>query len=356
MKKTKIKTDCKYFKGDIPCKFHKTEGVHCEDCPHYGKLQEKILIIKLGAAGDVIRTTPILYKLREKYPNAYIVWLTLYPELVPKSYVDTVLKFSTESSLWLMANEFDFLYNLDKDKEAIALSKLIKANIKKGYSLNEYGKCVPFDENAKPKWLTGLYDDFSRKNKKSYPQEIFEILGLKYNKEKYILDLPKSEIKFNLPKDKKIIGLNTGCGTRWLTRLWGTENWIKLADKLYDAGFYPLLLGGPTEDKLNKEIEKASKAKYLGVFPLSDFLNLVNRCSLVVTSVTMAMHIAIALEKKLVLLNNIFNKYEFELYGLGVILEPDKPCLGCYKNFCPEPCMSTIEVNRVFNNVIELLK
>ena len=35
---------------------------------------------------------------------------------------------------------------------------------------------------------------------------------------------------------------------------------------------------------------------------------------LVVTAVTMAMHIALGLGKKLVLFNNIFNPHEFELY------------------------------------------
>ncbi len=351
-----VKTDCKYFKGDIPCKYHKTEGVHCEYCPHYQKLQEKILIIKLGAAGDVIRTTPILRKLRKLYPDAKITWLTNYPDLVPKNYVNEIIKYDLNTALWLISLEFDFLFNLDKDKEAIALSKLVLAKVKKGYTSDEYGRCVPFDDDAEHKWLTGLFDDISKANTKSYPQEIFEILDLEYNKEKYILELPNTKISFNLPENKKIIGLNTGCGTRWLTRLWGKENWIKLSDKLYENGYFPLLLGGPTEDELNKDIEKNSKAAYLGTFPLKDFLHLVNQCDLVVTSVTMAMHIAIGLEKKLVLLNNIFNKYEFELYDLGVILQPDKECLGCYKNTCPVPCMSTIKVSEVFNSIVKLLE
>ena len=68
------------------------------------------------------------------------------------------------------------------------------------------------------------------------------------------------------------------------------------------------------------------------------------------------MHIAIALGKKIVLLNNIFNKNEFELYGLGEILQPEgKDCLGCYKNSCEEKCMSTISPNLVFKAVQKLL-
>ena len=30
-----VKKDCRYFRGDVPCKPHKTSGVHCADCPQY---------------------------------------------------------------------------------------------------------------------------------------------------------------------------------------------------------------------------------------------------------------------------------------------------------------------------------
>jgi len=62
MKVREIKYECRYFQGDIPCKPHKVHGVHCIDkrgkpCTHYQQTDKKILIIKLGAIGDVIRTT-----------------------------------------------------------------------------------------------------------------------------------------------------------------------------------------------------------------------------------------------------------------------------------------------------------
>jgi heptosyltransferase-2 len=31
-----------------------------------------------------------------------------------------------------------------------------------------------------------------------------------------------------LANGKKIVGLNTGCGKRWVTRMWETENWVQL--------------------------------------------------------------------------------------------------------------------------------
>ena len=62
--------DCIYFRGDIPCRQHKEEGVHCETCNYYTPRKDIILIIKLGAIGDVIRTTPLLYRIRREYPES----------------------------------------------------------------------------------------------------------------------------------------------------------------------------------------------------------------------------------------------------------------------------------------------
>ena len=245
---TLIKNNCKYFRGDLPCVYHKKFGVHCGDSDYFEPVREKILIIKLGAAGDVIRTTPILRKLREVFPHAEITWLTQYPIFVPKKYVNEVLPWIPENVLWLQSRQFDYLFNLDKDKEALALAKLISAQTKKGFLPDEFGKCSPADKDAEHKCLTGIYDDVCLQNSKSYPEEIFEIFGFSYNLEKYILELPSRKPDFDLPDNGEIIGLNTGCGTRWLTRLWGEKNWIELSRKLSAKGFIPLLLGGPVED------------------------------------------------------------------------------------------------------------
>lgn len=351
-----IHSDCIHFRGDIPCKPHKTHGYHCAGCPQYQAFSQRILIIKLGAAGDVIRTTPLLHKLTATYPQAEITWITDYPVLVPASKVHRIMKWSTETHVWALANHFDILYNLDKDPHAIALASMIDAKEKHGYLQDAFGKCKPANEAAQHKWLTGLFDDLCLQNTKSYPQEILEMCGFSWDGEEYILELPPKVRRFELPQGR-IIGMNTGCGTRWLTRLWGEENWIALAKLCSAAGYIPLLLGGPVEDQMNRHIATHSPAHYLGTFPLDEFLHLVNHCDCIISSVTMSMHIAIGLHKKLVLFNNIFNRHEFELYGHGTILEPDgKSCLGCYRNHCDEPCMKTIPPQLVLDTINDLLR
>jgi heptosyltransferase-2 len=69
----------------------------------------------------------------------------------------------------------------------------------------------------------------------------------------------------------------------------------------------------------------------------------------------MAMHITIGREKKIVLFNNIFNKNEFELYGLGEILEPEFACTCNYSPTCPNNCMQYLYPERVVKSVRQLL-
>jgi heptosyltransferase-2 len=327
-------------------------------CPHYDPTNKNILIIKLGAIGDVIRTTPLLHKLKATHPSAKIWWLTLTPEILP-SIVDEPLGFSLKNIVSLRSLHFDLLYNLDKDREACALAEQISATTKKGFRLKD-GLISPIDAAAETKYLTGVFDDLSQANTRSYPQEIFEICGFSFGGERYILDRPeKPTTAWKVNKRKRVVGLNTGCGGRWTSRLWDDKNWISLARTLKKKGYEVVLLGGEQEHLKNKKLASATKAKYFGHFPLQQFINLMDQCDLVVTGVTMAMHITIGLGKKIVLLNNIFNKHEFELYGLGTIVEPDKPCRCYYQPSCTNAqyrCMEHVPVKSVVDACERLLR
>jgi len=357
-----LKTDCRHFKGDVPCKPHKQHGVHCVDqagapCRHYDPVRKKILIIKLGAIGDVIRTTPLLHKLKTEFPGAHITWVTHTPEILPQGSIDRILKFSHSSITILRSMRFDVIYSLDKDLEACALCDQLQGTVKRGYTIKD-GIPHPLDEAAVPKYLTGIFDDVSQQNVKSYPEELFEICGYSFNGERYILDRPKATLSWKLNRKKPIIGLNTGCGGRWTSRLWADKNWVSLAKTLKTRGYEVVLLGGEQEHVKNRKFARASKAKYFGHFPLQEFMDLVDQCDLVVTGVTMAMHITIGLGKKIVLINNIFNRHEFELYGQGVIVEPERPCQCFYKPVCTNAdyqCMDTLRVPQVLNACQTLL-
>ncbi|HEX5315716.1 MAG TPA: glycosyltransferase family 9 protein, partial [Candidatus Kapabacteria bacterium] len=136
--------------------------------------------------------------------------------------------------------------------------------------------------------------------------------------------------------------------------LWSIEHWAELAKRLHASGNNVLLLGGPEEDARNREIQHRTggAAQYLGYFNLAQFISLMQHCELIVTGVTMGMHLAIALKKKMVLINNIFNPFEFgNLYGLGEIVRPDSHCKCFFRGQCINPdyfCLDRLPVEKLF--------
>lgn len=345
-----VRDDCIHFNGYKPCRPHKESGIHCDVCPQYQPVRYRILILKVGLAGEVLRCTPLLRRLRQLHPNAEITWVTSFPDFVPARWVNRLLKYSWETCLRLQAEEFDLLLSLDKDFDVCALAGTIRAREKRGFGLSRFGKIVPLDPRAERKWLTGVWDDLMRANTRPYPAEIFEICGYEWNGEAYLLEDVK--IPARAPSAPPLIGLNTGTSNVWLTRIWPHPSWVRLARDLQEAGFSVLLLGGPLEHEKNQQLAAESGARYEGVVPFRHFFELVAETQVVVTAVTMALHVAIALEKPVILFNNIFNGHEFHLYGRGEILEPGLPCQGCYKprfdDRCPvRNCMELISPEQV---------
>jgi heptosyltransferase-2 len=355
-----VKFDCRHFRGDIPCKPNKLRGKRCS-CDEYVQVSHRILIVKLGALGDVIRSTSLLVKYRKLYPNAHITWITHSPDILPHDgSIDVIAGFEYKNIFPLFSQEFDIAINLDKDKEACTLLSFVKAKKKYGYIIKD-GHLAGCNDAADRKIITGLFDEDSKKNMLSYPQEIFDICELKFEMEEPLLNVNKQLVeKWRLLKQKaagkKIIGLNTGCGPRWLTRLWPDNYWIELIGKLEKAGYYPMVLGGPDEDGKNKMFVEKTSAYYPGTFSLEEFIAITANCDVVVSAVSMMMHIAIGLKRPLVLFNNIFNKHEFEMYGRGIIVEPTSGCDDFYGNTCTREkcCMNDLPVDTVFEAVKKL--
>lgn len=352
------RTSCIHFRGHVPCRPHKEKGVHCEDCPEFRRRRGRILIIKLGAAGDVVRTTPLLTPLKKEYPDHMISWVTHFPALIP-SRVEDPMPLDASSLLWLRNTPFDLVINLDKDREACALAREVQATRKLGFTLGvDDGLPHPVSLGAsRDKYLTGLFDDVNQACRKTYLQEIFEICGYEFRGEEYLLDRPDPAPSFDLPAGKATVGLNTGCGGRWTSRLWPEKYWAELAKQLQQEGYAVVLLGGPEEHDKNGRLAAETGACYPGHFDLRTFIGLMDRCDLVVSAVTMAMHLALGLGKKLVLMNNIFNPHEFELYGRGVLLQPEQKCTCFFQPRCTNEnfCLETLRPGAVQAAVRSLL-
>ena len=80
-----VRQDCVFFRGSIPCVPNKQTGAVCTTCDVYRPVSKRILIIKLGALGDVIRTTPLVVKFRKEFPIATLPGLPNHPKYYPKT-------------------------------------------------------------------------------------------------------------------------------------------------------------------------------------------------------------------------------------------------------------------------------
>ncbi|MEX0968494.1 MAG: glycosyltransferase family 9 protein [Bacteroidia bacterium] len=356
MELSEVKFDCRHFRGTIPCKPNKLRGKICE-CDEYTPISKRILIIKLGAMGDVIRTTPLVVRYRQLFPDCHISWITLTPQILPPDEIDAIYKFDHLSVYSLLHEDFDIAINLDKEIEACGLLRDVRAKEKIGF-IEKNGHVDIANPEAKHKLITGLFDQISIQNKKSYLEEIFEICKMKFNYEPYLINqnrdlVAKWESLREKSGGKPIVGLNTGCGQRWLTRLWPQEYWIALITRLQNEGMFPMVLGGPDEEPQNLIYAQRTGCYYPGTYSLPEFMAITANCDLVVTAVSMMMHIAMGLQKPLVLFNNIFNKHEFEMYGRGEILEPHTGCEDFYGTRCTRErhCMLDLPVDDVFNAI-----
>jgi heptosyltransferase-2 len=282
---------------------------------------------------------------------------------VPKNEVDEILKWEESSVSYLSNQKFDIAINLDKDKEACMLLSLVNSKDKFGFIWKD-GHINTATNNAEHKLITGLFDHISKRNTKNYLEEIFEICHFDFNGEDYKInlnqigsDIWKKKLR-KLANGKTIIGLNTGCGLRWKTRLWPKEHWVELINNLERQGYFCLLMGGPDEDEMNHYYAKQTNATYLDTFSLEEFISITNNTDIIVTPVSMMMHIAIALKKQIMLFHNIFNVHEFELYGRGIIIEPTSGCDCYFGNSCSreKSCMKDISVQDVLTNIAELNK
>jgi len=74
-----FRTDCLEFLGDRPCKPHKLRGRTCDTCPEYIQERGRLLLVKLGALGDVVRTLPLLEALAKAYVGCSIWVVTQNP-------------------------------------------------------------------------------------------------------------------------------------------------------------------------------------------------------------------------------------------------------------------------------------
>lgn len=368
-----IHHDCRHFISDRPCRPHKQEGVHCEGCSFYAPVRESILIIKLDALGDVLRTTCILDALHMAYPDRRIEWLTLEgakPLFDCNPLVHRVHGFPGTAWLELQTRRFALVINLDNAPLSSQIATVAQADRKLGYGFDPSGHVVPLNPEASEWYEMGLFDDVKRRNTKTYQQIALEICGLPTERRDLHLHLSDAERQWaaqqarawGLRPGVPVIGLNTGSSDRWSHKRWTEDGFVALLMRLNagDSAPQTLLLGGPLEVERNLSIAHRAGGHTVntgGHHTLRQFFAIIDLCDLVVTGDTLAMHAATALGKKVVALFGPTSREEIELYGRGIKLASDAPCVGAYRTDCDvhPTCMERISPASVHSAVVELM-
>ncbi len=334
----------------------------------------RILIIKLAAMGDVLRTTPLLSALKEKYPVSHITWVVDRPSydlLKRNKEIDRLMAFSPEIRMQLEVESFDLLLGLDKDPRAAALSTLVTAREKKGFGLSTLGNIYPLNPESQYAFELGINDELKFKiNKKTYQEIIFEAVGFQYRGEPYHIDVEPQEDEYAAGVLKQagvrdgslLVGICPGAGPLFANKGWTVEGYAALIDSLNQIdGVQVILLGGQAEIDKNAKIKSQVYSQLLDAqnhHSVLQFSAIIHRCDFIICGDTLPMHLAVGHGKHVLVIMGSTCPQEIDLYGRGEIIMSPIDCAPCYKKTCDiiDHCMVQIPAERVFEKAKQIIK
>lgn len=387
-----IHLDCRFFYGDRPCEPNKKYGIFCPGCTYYEKdlsvkedfppvpegeplandeAEKKIIIVKLDAVGDVLRTTSILPTLKETFPDSYITWITKersYDVLKDNNLIDEIY-FSSDELESIYADEFDISINLDSGAESCAIMNNISAKSAYGYRLAN-NKPYPVNSFAWQWYLLGVDDNAKKANTKTYHEIIHEICGLKYEgsnpgivmTHEKRLRSEELAMKYDTKKFEELILINLGGGSRWQYKKWTKDGYTELINLL--SSNYPNkgigVIAGEEDmefyDEITRNIDRAENIIKLGCDnTIDDFVCIVFLFDKIFTSDSLCFHLACALDKYCVVVTGPTSHTELDVFGNGKVVYSDKvDCLCCYLNTCDKTitCMNTLLAKDILKTLI----
>ena len=304
-------------------------------------MKTKILIIKLGysetldneigrvpSLGDILRTTPILEALKEKYQDSYLTWLVseqAEPLLHGSKFIDRILVWDEFVPFQLMKEKFDILINLEKIPGVCALSDIIDAWTKYGFRFDAiegryhaYEKGLSFIDYLNGKEKNGVTKDIWQK-------VLIEMLGAQWKNQDYALGYaPKTSEVFD-------IGLNFTVGSKWPNKAMSVEKWKELEQKLL-----PL---------------KYSISWQQGLKNLYEYMDWVNSCRIIITQDSLGFHLGLAFKKKVIGLFGSSDYREIYTYNRAKIVFSKQKChlMPCMRPKCSTGlnCMDYIDLAEI---------
>lgn len=356
------------------------------------KNKTRVLLIKTGALGDVLRTTSVLAGLMERYgPGLELEWLTavgarplldglageagpihalyavnpkdaeeiaeLGAELAERGF-DRVLSFDDEPPLCALATR---VAGGAEHVESKVLGAYMAADGQRAYTPSSGAW---FDMGLLSVHGKQKADQLKIENQRSHPEIYAEMLGISMGEPQLVLPeelLAKSRERLDAAQAEGArglrVGLNTGAGGRWPSKALPEGRVVELAQELdrrlaSESAGAPLfvLLGGPEERERNARLAAGLQAAGLGLFEpgcdnsLLEFAALVDGLDLMVTSDSLALHMATARQIPTVAFFAPTSAAEIELYGRGVKVASTSPDACSYAR---DAETSTLTVERL---------
>ncbi|MFH1782216.1 MAG: glycosyltransferase [Candidatus Omnitrophota bacterium] len=335
--------------------------------------KKRILVIKLGATGDVILSVPSIRVIRNHFPNAYLSVLVgseCRHVLKRCPYIDELILYDRGSkrssikelfsiSSSLRTKSFDMSLDLQNNRASHLIAWLSCIPMRFGYD----NKKLSFLLNNKIKYVKGEDGPVEGQFKVLKKAGINTIgvskrLELWPSKEDllYIEDLLKDEW---LSHKQVLIGINIG--SRWKTKRWPLKHIAKFIDMLGTKHIRVVITGSSDEIELAEELIGMTRAKIINAVSKTNVTQLgalIKRCKVYITGDSAPMHIASAMGVDFIaLFGPTDSKRHFEPTEKGTVVKKDVSCSPCYRSRCKHTiCMDNISVDEVYKLVMERIE
>ena len=344
----------------------------------------KILLIKLGAVGDLVLVSPFFDQLRKHFPHSEIVLIvgrSSHAAVQNNPHIDRtiladdyvlyhggllarLLEFF-RLILKLRKEEFDLTFILHRAWPFNLLAYLIGVQVRVGFGRGHEGlflthpTSVQSAQNERESYL----DLLRGMNIPAVYKKTYYFLN---DEEKDFLDLYLE--RHGIGSDEEMIAVSPGGGdnakSTMVTKRWPVENYTELIQRLQnDRPCRIILCGGPSDRSITKEIIK-SCPDCLDITDLSfgDMASLFRRCSIFIGNDSAPNHIAASIGIPCVGIWGPTDPRQWappEAHSRIAIHKVEcHPCFvdGKFPNCSHRKCMTSITVDDVWSHVVSVME
>lgn len=315
-----------------------------------------VLVIKLGALGDVILSLPHITRIVESFPRSRVTLLTApeYRELASVVPGLEVVAFPRKGFIamfqvmrWLLGRRFRLVLDLQGSLRSRIMTLLTQAEQRIGRKAGISYTRVPADQDDSTHAFQRLNALLDVAGITPAAQEMPDIFRDQSS------SAVSAWIEKHVPGDRKRVLMHAGSSRRWQSKRWEEAHFIDLACRLEECNFSVIWIGGQDEREVNQRLSKAVGVDASGAFSFTDLVGLGHHAVFAITNDSGPMHL---LSLSGIPVYSFFGPTDWRRsHALGqqehVLINP-VPCSPCFLNVCPperrHECLADISSDRVF--------